>query len=287
MGMGTWIDRLSASALWAAAFAAGLLLGPEARAERQCRQDLCLVTGELEGKVVFSLTNDFPVPAHVELEFTDLRNLEPDHPEPKRLVAPGSAEPLAVLRPRDEAASYRYRFQWSYVLGDPEARHDEAVRYRMPFGGGAARKLAPGPLGAVRFQGDHALDIEMPAGTPVLAAREGVVLQVVDEFEEGGRSTALAAKANQVVVLHPDGTMARYLHLQKGAAVAPGEAVAAGARLGASGDTGYTVAPHLHFDVVRATPGGGLDSVAIRFAGSEPEGFAPERGRSYPPQARP
>ena len=265
-----------------AAFAAAAPAG----AEMFCSQQLCIVTGPLEEGVGFSVVNDFPVPAHVSLEFTELRNLEADPPEPALRVGPGSAETLAIARPEKRGKAYRYRFQYRFVLGDPAAVHDDSVRYRMPFGGSAPRQLAQGALGSFSHRGNYAFDFKMPVGTPILAARDGRVIHVVDEYERGGRSKSLAGKANKVVVLHGDGTLARYLHLSKGIAVEPGQQVAAGDRLGTSGNTGFTTGPHLHFDVVKATAEGDFDSVRILFESDSPQGFVPTARSYYAPQAR-
>ena len=84
--------------------------------------------------------------------------------------------------------------------------------------------------------------------------------------------------------MHADGSLARYVHLSRGAAVAVEVQVAAGALLGQSGNTGYSTQPHLHFEVYTAGPAGKRDSVPIRFASDDPRGFEPVTGSFYPPQ---
>src|SRR5258706_1376287 len=97
-----------------------------------------------------------------------------------------------------------------------------------------------------------AVDISMPVGTPVVAARGGTVIQAVGAFPDGGEEPALREKANAVRVLHEDGTSGEYLHfMHLGVAVREGEAVAAGKLLGYAGSTGFSGRPHLHFAVTR------------------------------------
>jgi murein DD-endopeptidase MepM/ murein hydrolase activator NlpD len=89
----------------------------------------------------------------------------------------------------------------------------------------------------------------MPEGTPILAAREGVVLLVQDGFTEGGTDPELLERANLVVVAHDDGSMASYGHLHRGVRVRVGQPVGEGQLLGYSGHTGFAGQPHLHFHV--------------------------------------
>ena len=57
-------------------------------------------------------------------------------------------------------------------------------------------------------------------------------------------------RANNIRIVHSDGTMAVYAHLElESAHVQVGDRVRAGQLLALSGDTGYTSGPHLHFCV--------------------------------------
>ena len=59
-------------------------------------------------------------------------------------------------------------------------------------------------------------------------------------------------RANVVRVLHDDGTMALYVHLNWNTIrVVPGQRVRRGEYLADSGNTGFTTGPHLHFVVQR------------------------------------
>lgn len=155
----------------------------------------------------------------------------------------------------------------SLSFAKPGAQHDDSARYRLPYDPRIPRLVSQGIGGKLSHQGEEhfAFDFLMPVGTPVLAAREGVVARVVDGFREGRLDPALASKANSVAVLHPDGTFATYAHLDPGIPVAVGQHVGAGAKIGQSGDTGYSDGPHLHFDVSRRKAGGGIESLPIRF----------------------
>jgi murein DD-endopeptidase MepM/ murein hydrolase activator NlpD len=72
---------------------------------------------------------------------------------------------------------------------------------------------------------------------------------VIDWFtKQGGEE--LINSANRIIILHKDGTMASYVHLDyKGSLVQEGQRVVEGEKIGVSGLTGFTNGPHLHFVV--------------------------------------
>eukprot|EP00949_MAST-11_sp_MAST-11-sp1_P004225 g4225.t1 len=97
----------------------------------------------------------------------------------------------------------------------------------------------------------YAYDFALPVGSPIVAARPGVIVACEERFTKGGVSKILKARANFVVIRHACGVYSRYYHLDShGVTVAVGDHVDAGDLIGYSGNTGFTSGPHLHFDVV-------------------------------------
>lgn len=83
------------------------------------------------------------------------------------------------------------------------------------------------------------MDFKVPVGTEVVSPRAGTVVRTNWNFTYNG---------NAVEVRYNDGTLARFLHLSD-TRVKPGQALAAGAVVGLSGNTGRSTAPHLHYEL--------------------------------------
>lgn len=89
-------------------------------------------------------------------------------------------------------------------------------------------------------------------GAPVYAARDGVV-DVTDDGDPDAQPNAVQYQTdgNYVRVRHTDGTFGWYVHLKNGSVrVKVGQAVRAGEQLGALGNSGMSVSPHLHFCLI-------------------------------------
>jgi murein DD-endopeptidase MepM/ murein hydrolase activator NlpD len=157
------------------------------------------------------------------------------------------------------------------VPGDPSARPRD-VDYLLPL-----RQRAPqvdqgygGSFSHTDPQNLYAVDFACAIGTPVLAARSGVVMQVESDFDKAGLNLEkYGGRANFVRIEHDDGTMGLYAHLQEGGAlVRVGQHVQAGQQIGLSGNTGFTTGPHLHF-AVQVNRGMRLLSIPFRMSGPQ------------------
>jgi murein DD-endopeptidase MepM/ murein hydrolase activator NlpD len=135
------------------------------------------------------------------------------------------------------------------LLLPPEQR----LPYSFPLGRAQGWRITQGFGGSESHRSPanwHAFDIAALQGTPVIAARAGTVMQVVDAFTEGGTDARLKDRANLIRVLHEDGSMGLYAHIAPGSArVQAGDTVQAGSPLAAVGNVGWSTAPHLHFSV--------------------------------------
>ena len=169
------------------------------------------------------------------------------------------------------AASGLAGLRLTAVPGKP-ARHDGS-EYRQPFSAYADGPVSQGFHGQASHRdaaNAYAMDFALLLGTPVLAARGGTVMEVVDGFpDDGGARAADLDKANLVRILHEDGSMALYAHLmQDSVTVRPGQWVALGSTIGQSGNSGYSRGPHLHF-AVQVNAGMRLESVPFRLRAAD------------------
>lgn len=191
---------------------------------------------------------------------------------PLQTVVPGSAS-VVVTRLQLPAEASRLDLLLDAVPGDPAASPQD-VPYQLPFD---ARRFQVSQAPQGRFshtdaENRDAIDFALAEGTPVLAARAGRVMQVQGNFHENGQDPLRdRARANFIRILHEDGSMAVYAHLQaNGVLVRSGQRVEAGQRIGQSGNTGYSTAPHLHF-VVQANCGMRLCSLPVRIVTAQGE----------------
>ncbi|MEO6173308.1 MAG: M23 family metallopeptidase [Arenimonas sp.] len=139
----------------------------------------------------------------------------------------------------------------SSMPGDSRAVPQDFM-YQLPIDKTTALKIAQGFNGRQTHtdeQNRFAVDFSMPVGTPVLAARGGIVMQTSGDFDRAGLNREkYATRANIVRIVHDDGTMAVYAHLKQGGVmVREGQRVATGQLIAYSGNTGYSTGPHLHF----------------------------------------
>lgn len=125
-----------------------------------------------------------------------------------------------------------------------------ASPYALPYRPGEAYVVGQGNCTQESHSEDQefAYDFDMPLGTIVVAARSGVVLDLVERFADG---TRVPGEENYVLVEHADGTVGGYYHLTtEGASVEAGDRVEQGQPIARSGDSGDSTEPHLHFEVL-------------------------------------
>ncbi len=91
-----------------------------------------------------------------------------------------------------------------------------------------------------------AFDFKMPTGTPILAADDGRVFIVVENFKDN--IDRGFDEANFIGVGHSGGILTWYVHLTfEGSLVQVDDQVSRGEKIGYSGNTGDSSYPHLHF----------------------------------------
>jgi murein DD-endopeptidase MepM/ murein hydrolase activator NlpD len=195
-------------------------------------------------------------PAEVELRLLQSTNVAGFEGSVLRQVVLARRETvLTTLRPADWEKPMSFGHEYRALLGEPGVEHRPDGPYRAPFA--LARQFRvtqayPSHITHVDAASAYAVDIEMPVGTQIYAARGGTVIEVASQYFEGSDDAKRAARANVVRILHADGTMALYAHLNwDSIRVRPGQVVERGEYIADSGNTGFSSGPHLHFAVIR------------------------------------
>lgn len=232
--------------------------------------------------------NDGVAPMDVRVDLASSRNVRSDEGMILHVVLRASVETtLARLEPVYSREPMEVRWQVSSRLGDPEAVHDESAHYLLPFPAGRRLTVVQAADGQLTTHNSEnmrqALDIAMPEGTPVLAARSGRILDSRGWFGEGRPEGEYLGRANFVRILHPDGTWAVYAHLSEiNTNLNPGDWVEAGTQIGLSGNSGFSSGPHLHFAVLKNT-GSTERALPFQFYTSKRGMFVPHQGEWLQP----
>lgn len=231
-----------------------------------------------DGVVFVYINNRLSGPMQVQLSAGQgTRNMDAQPALPVTyLLEPKQRKLVTRLQAIDQNAPMIRDLQSLGIPGDPRAIPDE-LAYSLPVDENSAWELGQefnGEYSHNDEQNRYAVDFVVPIGTPVLAARSGIVMETIGSYDRGGQNAKVyASRSNFIRILHDDGSMALYAHLKEnGVLVSPGERVGLGDVIGYSGNTGYSSGPHLHF-ALQINTGMRLVSIPFRMVG--PHGILP------------
>ena len=209
---------------------------------------LCVLVTEDEENISFYLINRERFHFTIDFEFNELNNMERVDELPGSQVAPGRGAKLLAQIRRPNTGAHSYRYSYWYTIGSKDADGSNYT-YRLPFRSDFDAYVSQGNNGTFSHQNTNAIDFTVDEGTPLYAARKGIV-GAIEESATESCDTRGACSANYVSLVHQDGTVSEYLHLQtNGVLVELGDVVEAGQFIGYSGNTGFSTGPHLHFHV--------------------------------------
>jgi murein DD-endopeptidase MepM/ murein hydrolase activator NlpD len=262
-----------------------LIVSWAAVAENSGKEKLINITTKRDGDVTHFLVENLQS-ADVTVTFEmALENLIGTVQSPYTAPYPAKMVTKAfAISPKDTDKGWNWSYTYYATFGSLTAAHDDTYVYSLPYGPGQSYRVSQGfngeysHVGANRF----AIDWKMPAGTPVHAARDGMVVGVKADSNVGGPDSKYDCAANYILIKHRDDTLGQYVHLaQDGNRVNVGDCVRAGDFIGLSGNTGHTTGPHLHFSVFKAKDGKQRQSIPIKYKTANDEAIALQKGKTY------
>lgn len=243
------------------------------------------VTSRCNGGVTYFFVENLEL-AEVTVSFHfALTNLKSTVGFPYTATFPPQQTTVAFsLSPAEPDKPWDYSFTNYYKLGSAAAAHDDSYAYNLPFAPGRSFRVTQGYGGKFSHQGhDHyAIDWRMPLGTPVHAARGGLVVKVSDDSSRGGADRRFERGNNYILIRHSDGTLGQYCHLLNGGAgVREGDPVQDGEVIALSGNTGFSSGPHLHFSVYKTRNGKERESIPVKFKTTQAAAITLKAGKNY------
>ena len=118
--------------------------------------------------------------------------------------------------------------------------HGASASPHFPVVGAVDYGDSAAAFGTARGRMHEGQDIFAPAGTPLLAVRAAIVLEVGSDGGRGNYVSLYSPAASQTY---------NYFHMEAPAEVSAGERVEGGRRVGRLGCTGSCSGDHLHFEV--------------------------------------
>jgi len=165
--------------------------------------------------------------------------------------------------------------------------------YQLPFAGGESSWVIQGNNTSLDHNDNNpailqkfSWDFRRECGTPVLAARKGTIKTPPIDTNDGFSSND---PNNQIMVDHGDGTVAYYLHIQKGSVPARlrtiGANVNQGDQIAEAGCVGISLTGHIHFMVKDQTTATSQDprghSIGVSFTDVSGDNGIPRTFGSY------
>jgi murein DD-endopeptidase MepM/ murein hydrolase activator NlpD len=147
----------------------------------------------------------------------------------------------------------------------------ESSEYVLPFPVGKAHRVSQGNCTRQSHQRTllYSYDLEMPFGSVVTAARDGIVMAMRVTQPTGSRGLTAS---NWLQVQHEDGIASEYIHLEQfGNLVDVGDMVTAGDPVAITGDTGDVGAfAHVHFDIIPCGSNFACNTLPVTFRNTTP-----------------
>ena len=202
-----------------------------------------------QGYIIYAGNNEF-YPVSISLNL-DLTNMVFSEGEAKIFVIPPKNYKYKIgeLTIKENGKRYNSSYTYKSAIGDVTiSNYDKSFEYDLPFQKGKSYRVNQGYNGNFSHQNENALDFTMPEGTEILAARDGIIVQVVQNNTESCPKEECKKYNNYITIMHADGTFGYYAHIKyNGSKYKTGDAVKRSDIIAYSGSVGWAAGPHLHF----------------------------------------
>ena len=154
--------------------------------------------GDKEGPQVYTVQGDHYIDIYVKnkeiydititIYFTTLENMATTifMPYTDTVCGNQTVKAFSLYRVNPQQA-WKYEYKYHWTIGSLYAEHDDTYVYSLPYTSGSSYPVNQGFNGSFSHFGDdaYAIDWGMEEGTPVCAARDGVVVAIEEGFSEG------------------------------------------------------------------------------------------------------
>ncbi|MGP1991559.1 M23 family metallopeptidase [Zobellia laminariae] len=209
---------------------------------------------------------DFPISVELSYELENFQSIN----ENEIFIIPKKTTRILLtsFKKIDSSKKGIYNYSFKHYFGDvTNTTYDKKAVYSLPLPPTKSYLLGQGYNGAASHKGNSAysLDFQMPEGTKVYAARDGIVVDAEDSNDKGCPKPECGKFQNHVIIFQKDGTFSGYAHLkQHSIQVQIGDSVVAGQFIAESGSTGYTTGPHLHYEVfMKRLTKEGIETISV------------------------
>lgn len=225
-----------------------------------------------------------PMPMSAQFNFK-LNNLSSTLPNNSIVVIPAKTKKFLIAELKEIKPNAANQFSYTVTSNFGNALQlgfDADYIYSLPFEKGRTQSIYQGYNGKFSHQNEFSLDFDLKMNSPVLAAREGIVIEVENTHNQNCPNISCAKYNNKIIIMHSDGTFADYAHLKyQGTVVKKGDFVERDQLIGYSGNTGFSSGPHLHFSVFINRIDGSRTFIETKFKTSGSESVFLEEGKNY------
>ena len=228
--------------------------------------------------------NNEEMPMSAKFNFT-LKNFTSSLIDNQIIVIPAKKTKLLIAKLCEINSNSANSFSYAVTVNfgnDLQEDFDNDYIYSLPFEKGKTQLIFQGYDGKFSHKNEFALDFDLKMGSEITAAREGIVVEMIDHNTRNCPDISCAKYNNRILIMHSDGTFADYSHLKyQGAVVKKGDFVTKNQLIGYSGSSGFASGPHLHFAVFINRIDGKRTFIKTKFKTSESDATFLEERKSY------